>query len=232
MLVSELLGSFGDNELSPECLDGAMRLLRPGGISIPSSYTSFAAPLTTPKLWNCVKSQGTLAAFETPYVVSLFQHSLVASPCRCFTFVHDLKDMRNKEGVAARSAVTDFTRNTMVMRAPTRAAVDNTRHQRLSFVAKQNSTIHGVAGYFESTLFEKVRIGINPLGEDNCCYSWFPIYFPLRIPVTVAEGALVEIEMWRCVSRSQRKVWYEWALISPVVTPIHNVNGRSYWIGL
>lgn len=28
ILVSELLGSFGDNELSPECLDGAVRLLK------------------------------------------------------------------------------------------------------------------------------------------------------------------------------------------------------------
>ena len=28
ILVSELLGSFGDNELSPECLDGAQSFLR------------------------------------------------------------------------------------------------------------------------------------------------------------------------------------------------------------
>lgn len=28
VLVSELLGSFGDNEASPECLDGAMRFLK------------------------------------------------------------------------------------------------------------------------------------------------------------------------------------------------------------
>ena len=27
IIVSELLGSFGDNELSPECLDGAQRFL-------------------------------------------------------------------------------------------------------------------------------------------------------------------------------------------------------------
>jgi protein arginine N-methyltransferase 5 len=39
--VSELLGSFGDNELSPECLDGAQRFLKPDGISIPSSYWPF-----------------------------------------------------------------------------------------------------------------------------------------------------------------------------------------------
>lgn len=40
--VSELLGSFGDNELSPECLDGAQRFLKPDGISIPSSYWPFS----------------------------------------------------------------------------------------------------------------------------------------------------------------------------------------------
>ena len=31
ILVSELLGSFGDNELSPECLDGAQRFLKSDG---------------------------------------------------------------------------------------------------------------------------------------------------------------------------------------------------------
>lgn len=36
ILVSELLGSFGDNELSPECLDGAQRFLAPHGVSIPA----------------------------------------------------------------------------------------------------------------------------------------------------------------------------------------------------
>ena len=28
IIVSELLGSFGDNELSPECLDGAQKFLK------------------------------------------------------------------------------------------------------------------------------------------------------------------------------------------------------------
>src|SRR3954469_17001167 len=64
ILVSELLGSFGDNELSPECLDGAQKFLKrtliifleqrvvileqltkicdrlADGISIPASYTA------------------------------------------------------------------------------------------------------------------------------------------------------------------------------------------------
>lgn len=35
ILVSELLGSWADNELSPECLDGAQRLLKPTGSHFP-----------------------------------------------------------------------------------------------------------------------------------------------------------------------------------------------------
>jgi predicted RNA methylase len=43
ILISELLGSFGDNELSPECLDGAMRFLKgelPGVLYLEVSISS------------------------------------------------------------------------------------------------------------------------------------------------------------------------------------------------
>lgn len=56
IMVSELLGSFGDNELSPECLDGAQKYLKPGGVSIPCSYTSYLAPISAAKLWNEARS--------------------------------------------------------------------------------------------------------------------------------------------------------------------------------
>lgn len=38
ILVSELLGSFGDNELSPECLDGAQSFLK--GLFFFNNYKS------------------------------------------------------------------------------------------------------------------------------------------------------------------------------------------------
>lgn len=28
------------------------------------------------------------------------------------------------------------------------------------------------------------------------------------------------------------QVWYEWSVTSPSSSPIHNTNGRSYWVGL
>ena len=40
ILISELLGSFGDNELSPECLIPTEKYLKKGGIYLPWSYTN------------------------------------------------------------------------------------------------------------------------------------------------------------------------------------------------
>ena len=92
ILVSELLGSFGDNELSPECLDGAMRFLKGAstnekrtlasddthaeppedGISIPASYTAYLAPISSSKLYNEARVNKDDKSLETPYVV-MFQ---------------------------------------------------------------------------------------------------------------------------------------------------------------
>jgi protein arginine N-methyltransferase 5 len=99
--------------------------------------------------------------------------------------------------------------------------------------------MHGFAGYFDAKLYS------GPAGDVHCSiyppthtmgpsgepmFSWFPIYFPLRYPVYVPAGCDVEAHVWRCVGPS--KVWYEWGTTSPDVGPVHNVNGRSYWVGL
>lgn len=62
LVVSELLGSFGDNELSPECLDGVQRcgILKDSCVSIPQRYVDhfcpkkrlFAVPYNTQSV-NC-----------------------------------------------------------------------------------------------------------------------------------------------------------------------------------
>lgn len=83
ILVSELLGSFGDNELSPECLDGAQRFLKKGGISIPSSYTSYLAPIMSSKIHNEIKANQSATktlqtACETPYVIRIVNYYQIA----------------------------------------------------------------------------------------------------------------------------------------------------------
>jgi protein arginine N-methyltransferase 5 len=52
IVISELLGSFGDNELSPECLLPIQEFLSNDSIMIPHSYTSYIRPVTCPVLWS------------------------------------------------------------------------------------------------------------------------------------------------------------------------------------
>ncbi|PHJ21997.1 histone arginine methyltransferase prmt5 [Cystoisospora suis] len=92
ILVSELLGSFGDNELSVECLHGAQQqLLKPHvGISIPTSYVSTLEPVSTSRLWTAIDSYGSAKHFESPYVVDFFAvyKPGVEGPKECFYFKH------------------------------------------------------------------------------------------------------------------------------------------------
>ncbi|KMZ69194.1 hypothetical protein ZOSMA_21G00480 [Zostera marina] len=205
VLVSELLGSFGDNELSPECLDGAQRFLKEDGISIPSSYTSFIQPVIASKLYNDVKTHNDLSHFETAYVVKLHRVARLAPAQAVFTFKHP-----------------NFT--------PTKS---NQRYKKLCFELPADTgsaIVHGFAGYFDATLYKDVHLGIEPSMATPNMFSWFAIFFPLRKPIYVPSGSSLEVNFWRCCGPS--KVWYEWGVSAPTASPIHNTNGRSYWVGL
>ncbi|XP_071737341.1 protein arginine N-methyltransferase 1.5-like [Rutidosis leptorrhynchoides] len=205
ILVSELLGSFGDNELSPECLDGAQRFLKPNGISIPSSYTSFIQPVTTSKLYNDVMLHKDLLHFETAYVVKLHRLAKLSPSQSVFTFTHP-----------------NYSPNK-----------SNQRYKKLRFEIPRETgsfIVHGFAGYFDAVLYKDVHLGIEPTTATPNMFSWFPIFFPLRSPVYVKEGSPLDFHIWRCCGNT--KVWYEWCVTSPTASPIHNSNGRSYWVGL
>ncbi|CAL5222774.1 g5187 [Coccomyxa viridis] len=204
ILVSELLGSFGDNELSPECLDGAQRFLRSGGISIPCAYTSHLQPITSAKLWSEVQGYNDLEHYETPYVVKMHRFTPLSAPQPVFSFHHPSKEPRP----------------------------DNTRSISLAFPrdGSPEALCHGLAGYFDTQLYGQVTLSIHPQTHTEEMHSWFPIYFPFKAPVHCPAGAAIQVHMWRC--SANHKVWYEWAMTAPSVTTIHNPNGRSYHVGL
>mmetsp|Transcript_36220 Transcript_36220/g.88480 ORF Transcript_36220/g.88480 Transcript_36220/m.88480 type:complete len:558 (-) Transcript_36220:1834-3507(-) len=203
LIVSELLGSFGDNELSPECLDGANRFLKSDSVSIPSSYTSYLAPLASTKLHNEVRAYGdTVQNFETPYVVSIHRGKVMAPPQPCFRFEH-----------------------------PNRAEPqNNTRFKTLEFQIAEANMLHGLAGYFEAVLYKDIILSINPPTYSAGMFSWFPLFIPIRTPMYVAKESTCQVQIWR--KTAPGRVWYEWAVTRPSVTQVHNPNGRSYWMGL
>lgn len=207
ILVSELLGSFGDNELSPECLDGAQRHLKEDGISIPCKSTSYINPLMTPKLLNLVrdirsrfhrqKPTSYEVQSESTYVVYIKNAYHIAAPEPVFTFVHPNQDK----------------------------IIDNSRYTKIEFNIVQDCVLNGFAGYFDTVLYKDIVLSIHPYTHSRGLSSWFPVFFPIAEPQQLRAGDVLEVNFWRCVAKN--KVWYEWNTTAPKISHIHNFKGRA-----
>ncbi|OKL56315.1 hypothetical protein UA08_08437 [Talaromyces atroroseus] len=243
ILISELLGSFGDNELSPECLDGVTHLLNPGhGISIPSSYSAHLTPIAAPKLYADICGQRTSnpAAPETPYVVMLHAIdylSTTSSPASATVPTSHLGSSIGSNhsasgGGVRNSAVTpppvfeppvpivhpawSFSHhNPNIPTQPASSSTipneHNVRQTRLSFPCQHRGVCHGLAGYFETVLYDDVELSTNPVTmetKSSGMISWFPIFFPLKTPLYIPDGGEIVVTMYR--QTDNRKVWYEW----------------------
>ncbi|KAI0133421.1 Skb1 methyltransferase [Hypoxylon sp. NC0597] len=234
ILVSELLGSFGDNELSPECLDGIQHVLAPTyGISIPASYTAHLSPISTPRLYADIRQRALTAdenAFDTPWVVRLFALDFVAERGvpghprfqEAWEFEHPLPQS-TLDAVEARRAGGVAGGGGGSMAGAVGANDHNTRHCHLTFVCRSRGVIHGLAGYFEAVLYaptiggaegeEDAKIELSTLPENidkksKDMISWFPIFFPLKQPLYFPPDTELEVSMWR--QTDDAKVWYEW----------------------
>jgi protein arginine N-methyltransferase 5 len=227
ILVSELLGSFGDNELSPECLDGGMHLIRPDdGISIPSSYTSYACPVMTSKLFQKVSQlkQGDSGGgdkreknFSTPYVVYLQNCLPLSPPQPIFTFHHASSSPSSSPSSPHSSLNERFGQFEFHVEGPV-----------------GDLQCHGFVGYFKAVLYKHIVLSTVPEDHTPDMFSWFPIYFPIESELRVRSSSeKICLSIWRRVD--SRQVWYEWCLEnteSYATTRIHNSGGQSYWIGL
>ena len=86
IIVSELLGSWGDNEASPECLHSLEKdgFLKEGGVMIPQSYQSYLAPLSSSGLWMQARDMylftptANKSGLDSPYVVNMHGYHLLA----------------------------------------------------------------------------------------------------------------------------------------------------------
>eukprot|EP01059_Diplonema_ambulator_P035271 TRINITY_DN8230_c0_g1_i1.p1 TRINITY_DN8230_c0_g1~~TRINITY_DN8230_c0_g1_i1.p1 ORF type:complete len:625 (+),score=264.68 TRINITY_DN8230_c0_g1_i1:44-1918(+) len=205
IMISELLGSFGDNELSPECLDGAERFLnKETGIMIPQSYRSYVAPLQSHKLHTDVLAYDDVTHIETAYVVKIHSGYVIAPPKQCFEYIHP--------------------------KPPAPYPQSNDRMLSMTFEVEDDALCHGFAGYFHATLYKDIYISIHPDTFSDGMFSWFPIYFPIKTPMLLRKGDKLTAVFWRVTGNG--KVWYEWCISTPSPAPVHNPNGRSYWVGL
>jgi protein arginine N-methyltransferase 5 len=205
ILVSELLGSLGDNEASPECLsDSLMTHLCPvRGIAIPYRYFSTLEPVSAHKPWTQVRD---MKKFETPLVALFhtFYKPSIEGPQSLFEFVHD-------RGVSPHS----FERSTT-----------------LSWTSKSDTLIHGFAGYFHCDLDSEgnVVMSTDPRTATPGMVSWFPAFLPLQTPVYVRSGEKIELFVRRRSTKA--RMWLEWTLLEPIVQSTNNIDGSHHSVGL
>lgn len=238
ILISELLGSFADNELSPECLDPILPLLNPThGISIPQSYSAYLTPISAPKLHADIAARAVTdpEAVNTPYVVMLHAVDYLSTTSKAvgkkgegeegvpMTVPNVLKAWGFEHGhVATQEGRHDDDENK-----------HNERQARLSFNLRDRAVCHGLAGYFEAVLYPGVELSTNPLTMEEKSpgmMSWFPIFFPLKVnhlpsstpfspspipansntqtPLYTPDFATLTASIFRATDN--RKVWYEW----------------------
>ncbi|KAK6534918.1 methyltransferase protein [Arthrobotrys megalospora] len=209
ILVSELLGSFADNELSPECLDGVQRVLHPTvGINIPQSYTAHYTPIMAPKIHGDLLSRATSSnsvdIYEVPYVVMLTAIDFLSQNNAGEPNIHQAWEF--KHPVPADELEHDCGFNE-----------HNQREAIAAFPIPRRGVIHGIAGYFECVLYENVdgtaivELSTRPDTIDaksKDMISWFAIYFPLRAPMSVPDDSEAQVSFWR--HTDGRKVWYDW----------------------
>lgn len=175
--------------------------------------------MASSKLYNEVAAYKDLVHFETPYVV-MFQQVCELAPSKAlWTFEHPNLVIPKDQ---------DPTNN-----------LHNARYSRVQFTVsdKEDMVMHGISGYFEAVLYKHVKISIHPETHSPGMFSWFPIFFPIRTPMQIPKGSTVTLDFWRV--SDAKKVWYEWSGTvesdqgsHTAVLPIHNVGGRSYWVGL
>ncbi|CDO93242.1 unnamed protein product [Kluyveromyces dobzhanskii CBS 2104] len=213
LCISELLGSFGCNELSPECIAPIEAFhSKPETIFIPQGYSSYAAPISSPVLYQSLVEKGR-EFLEKPSLVHNIPYCRTSSRVNeiwSFSHLHQQHHQFNKSSIS---------------------------HFRI----KHKSEIHGIAGFFIATLYDNITLSIVPndsiiktleeqessnidnsrghngptptkVNHTDSMRSWSPVFFPLNEPLFLNDDT--ELELFIIRNDLNGRVWYEWSVSS------------------
>uniref|UniRef100_A0A0K0D940 Protein arginine N-methyltransferase n=1 Tax=Angiostrongylus cantonensis TaxID=6313 RepID=A0A0K0D940_ANGCA len=218
IIVSELLGSFGDNELSPECLDGITPFLKPSTISIPQAYTSYVAPIMSLHIHQQIKMcgasywnrgisghgrNGTTLQADGSYRQCYPQGEYIANMDQIYVAY-----LRQYCALAEPKPLFTFNHPNFTMES-------NARSSWVSFEIDRPADLMGFAGYFHMTLYKGIALSIVPSTYSEGMISWFPAVVPLRELYRVQNGDKITLNIERKVDNTG--VWYEWFIHHTVI---------------
>ncbi|RNF24471.1 putative arginine N-methyltransferase, type II [Trypanosoma conorhini] len=222
LVVSELLGSFGDNELSPECLEGFYEDFRryqasvavplnPHMTSIPQEYTAWIAPLYSGWLEEALAGTAVsgltvlppwchdrcAAIFHSTFVTNVCRGVALSPPQPCWTFHHFTggKDFQQE-----REAFLTFHMST-----PGRCSGFIGYFTAVLFSTKSNCGGDNVADVAAST-----TLSTKPEGRTPGMFSWFPCFFATapRDVMEVDANDSLQLRLRRCLDAAGGRVFY------------------------
>ncbi|KAH3671690.1 hypothetical protein OGAPHI_000395 [Ogataea philodendri] len=202
LVVSELLGSFGCNELSPECLYAVESYCDISNcIFIPKEYSSFAAPAISPSIYTKLLEGTDSDRFHKCYVPLCDQYDILSSKySKLWTFQHPLPNKNTK------------------------------RQAHTTLKCHRKGTIHGLLGFFHAELYNGIVISNCPTGSGPTPHnlvSWLPYFMPIEQPLQLTDDQELSVFVKRDTTKD--RVWYEWSLESFIylVLPSESTTSRS-----
>ncbi|KAK0417367.1 hypothetical protein QR680_012968 [Steinernema hermaphroditum] len=239
IIVSELLGSFGDNELAPECIDGLTPILQPHTICIPQRYRNFAVPIQSLRLHQSVVAMEPMGYHKTQNFRGRGEPTLQSDgsfrvegfdyASACFDQIY-VACLRSYTPLGALKEIFAFEH-------PNFERTSNDREMTVSYTMDRDCEIMGFAGFFEVVLFKDVTLSITPTEQTEGLISWFPALIPLRRLHRLNDGDKIDFHMSR--KSDECGVWYEWhiskfddAAQKVVHSEVQNKNGASYYMRL
>lgn len=238
LCISELLGSFGCNELAPECLWEIERNhSKPSTIFIPQSYASYVAPISSPVLLQNLSQLPN--GQESAWIMHNVPYCILSSRVNeIWSFKHPLKSSHSTADFFSKSSISEFK-------------------------VKHRGEMHGIIGFFSARLYHDIILSTIPddcvlniaspqrenIPEDTSfqkkidqiqitdplvgvngsrnpsdkvnksfhtpgLFSWSPIIFPLRQPFSIADDTELSVFMSRNHSLQEELIWYEWSVES------------------
>jgi protein arginine N-methyltransferase 1 len=188
MILSEIIGNLGDNEDCARILgDARRRMLAPGGRMLPQQLATYLVPVSSMRLHRQVTdgvchsvsraqnistllgALGLNSPFDIYYDAILPRSTYLSppQPARRFDFDQD-------------SHATDYTLS-------------------LRFTASAAGTLTGFKGYFVAELCDGIVLDIegSDHGDGRYSDSWKHAYLPLRQPLAVNKGDVIEVTLSR-----------------------------------
>lgn len=180
IFVSELFGSFSDNEFMPEILSVCVKAFgSENSISIPEKCTNYLTPIRSQLLSSFFEKNGSKNCdLEKVYVLGLSEDVDASSPPqKVYSY-----DCNGNSGTFSGQVEFPYCLESMssseAFSKVAKSDEDGNIHTQ-SRDTSGNREVIGFAGHFKAVLYKDIYIDTRP-GPERNTYSWESAFFPLN----------------------------------------------------